>query len=280
VTSHNNIHYFVGEGGVYSFDGTSVVKLSTPIDYWFADSVVLATGAATVFRTAVVDNRLYVTLPKRSSNPSFASQIVDYRIFVYDLDLKTWWKHDLCPVTPSQAKGSFQIERYEYSPTTLHSLFDGVFFGERLILVRDSLANAGSSRMSMYVFPSDDYHSDCCDTDSAAGSPSIFRAHYETAMAPLGTMFRRKSFNRLATFSSSLAASDSFVVKWYNENNSIVDSTIVNTGSAASDAFSNNRISASVVGDLVKYRIETYNTNRLKINAMEIQGISRGLGNE
>lgn len=257
----NNIHFFVAENGVYQFDGTAVQKISKDIDFWFADSLVHSTGTAKVFKLAVVDNRLFVTLPLQGASGS-ESSVKDYRTFVYDLDLRTWWKHKLTPVTPALAAAeSHFMLRYEYSGRASEPLLGSIHLKQRLLYVRDS---SSGNHDVFHMHPADDYMSD---------GGTVFNAHYVTALSPLSELWQRKQFERVLTYSSALA-SDVFVIKWYGDADTVLDSTLITTTSSA--ALDNKRLQDDVFGSLLKYRIDVYDSLRVKINAMEIRGKMRG----
>jgi hypothetical protein len=260
----NNIHFFVAENGVYQNDGTAVTKISKDIDFWFADSLVHSTGTAKVFKLAVVDNRLYVTLPLKASDAE--SQVLDYRTFVYDLDLQTWYKYKLTPDTPNQglAESHFML-RYEYSGRAGAPLLGAIHLQQRLLYVRDS---SSGNHDVFHMHPADDYMSD---------GGTVFNSHYETALSPLSRLSERKQFERVMTYSSALAT-DTFVVRWYGDANTVLDSNYIIT--EATPGLDNKRLSDKVVGSLLKYRIEAHDSTRIKISAMEIQGSIRGLADD
>ncbi len=261
----NNIHFFRAENGIYSFDGTAVSKISGPIDFWFADSVVQSVGTAKVFKMAVVNNRLMVTLPLRGGTGN-ESKVKEYRTFVYDLDLKVWWKYQLTSVTPSLglAESHFML-RYEYSGRASEPLLGSINYGQRLIFVRDSVTG---NHDRFYMHPGGTYKSDF---------GTVAKAHYVSALSPLNEMWQRKQFERVFTYSSALAT-DTFSIIWYGDANTALDTTSIIT--TATPGLDNKRLRDKVVGSLLKFRIEVNDSLRVKINALEIRGSMKGLADD
>lgn len=261
----DNIHFFVAENGVYQFDGTAVQKISKDIDFWFTDSLVHSTGTSKAFKLAVVDNRLYVTLPLQGGAGS-ESSVLDYRTFVYDLDLQTWWKYKLTPVTPTLAAAeSHFMLRYEYSGRASEPLLGAIHLKQRLLYVRDS--SAGNHDV-FWMHPADNYMSD---------GGTVANAHYITALSPLSGLSTRKQFERVLVYSSALAA-ETYQVMWYGDANTIIDSTGIDVN--ATVGLDNKRLPGNVVGSMLKFGIFVYDSLRVKINALEIVGMERGFADD
>jgi len=265
VVQWNNMHFFRAEDGVYMFNGNAVQKISKPIDFWFADSLVQSVGTAKVFKMAVVNNRLMVTLPLRGGAGD-ESKVKEYRTFVYDLDLKVWWKYQLTSVTPTlgQAESHFML-RYEYSGRASEPLMGSINYGQRLIFVRDS---SSGNHDIFYVHPGDAYKSDF---------GTVANAHYVSALSPLNELWQRKQFERVLTYSSALDTSV-FTVTWYGDDNTALDTTSITTTSTP--GLDNKRLRDYVVGSLMKFRIDVTDSLRVKINALEIRGSMKGLAKD
>jgi len=265
----NNIHFFVAEDGVYSNNGTSIQKLSDPIDYWFRDSLVHSSGRAKVFKLCVYDNKLFVTLPKKASS---ASSVADYRTFVYDLDMKTWTKWKMMATDPDDGVAeSHWMVRYEYSPTCSSPLTGSQFLKQRILFVRDTAGGSDDDRFWLYPRES-----------GLADDGETFEGSYTLPLSPITTMTRRKQVERVMIYGeATVAGADSAVnnyIVWRNEDGDIAESTYFNAQS--SRFFHNKRVSPKVTGDLIGMRIAIRDTNRIKINAIEIVASEKGLADE
>lgn len=270
ATEWNGMHYFIAENGVYEFDGVNVTKISTPINYWFADSIVQSTGQAKVFKSIVaVDGKLFLSLPVRTSI-SQASIVGDSRHFVYDLELKVWYKLDFNGASTASGNESHFLLRYEYSPACTYSLLGGAggagikYFGQRLIFTIDSSLN-GKDKICMFPEGWKDN-----------GLDSI-EAYWSGAFSPLGDLQKRYSYERFLAY-GRCGTRDTFPV-WFRgvEDTTLIDSAFVTFGTTPTLA--NKRINSKVQGSMLRYTIRTRG-GAPKINYIEIVGQEKGMGDD
>lgn len=265
----NNVHFFVAEDGVYENNGSSYRKISDAIEYWFEDSLLHSVGNAQVFKTAVYDNKLFVTLPKKSA--SAVGNVDDYRTFVYDIETGIWAKWKFATTNPNDgvAESNYML-RYEYNPNASSPLGGAKLLKQRLLFVRDS---AGASTDDVFwMYPSDGYRSDGGKT---------FEAMYTTPLSPITDMWKRKALERVTVFGeAAVSASDSALSLWivYRNNTGDIDSTEFRIGE--SPFLFNKRLPTTVTGDLLGFRMVMRDTNQIKVNAVELIGSEKGLGNE
>lgn len=256
VAVWNGQHFFVAQDGVYRNDGSRIEKISRQLDPWFADSIYRTAGVAAVYsRTSslvAVGNRLYFSCMNSAQKA---------RVFVYDLQLGTWWK---MIATDNTTDNIMQLLRYDYQPNFGYSFSSNgtngtPFYTSRLVIVRDSVGT------NCQWYPWTGYQSD---------NGARPWATFTSTMSPIKDMWDRKQLDRAALFGSALAAC-SVWVDWYAEANTLIDSTafLVNT----TPRMSVRRLPSTVSGSLLKYRIRVKDTLQVKINALELIGTQRGL---
>lgn len=270
VNEWNGIHYFLSENGVYSFDGVNAARISDPINYWFSDSITVSTGQAKIFKTQIMDNKLFCSLPVRTSlavsatvGPGVGAH------FVYDLNMQIWYKLNIGNV--ASANESWFMQRYEYSPACSYPLLGGAsaantkYLGQRMIFVCDSSQANGKDVIGLYP-----------QGWSDGGTDSI-QAYWSGAFSPNGNLNQRNQFERFMVYGKH-GTLDTLSVYFYSESQStILDSIKVPLGT--SPMLANRRIPATVEGALLRYRIQTYG-GAPKINYIEIVGENKGLGVE
>ncbi len=269
VSEWNGDHYFVAENGVYKYDGVNVTKLSDPINYWFADSITVNTGRATIYKTAVVDNKLYVTLPKRISLAQ-ASGVDDSRTFVYDLDLQVWYKHDFTVGYLQGLNATHHMIRYEYSPASSASILPaGIYYGQKLLFCIDSADNAFAPKICMYPVGWQ---------DKFEGRDSIY-AHYEGSFFPVADLYQRWNLERVLVLGRA-GTLDTLALDFYSDrSNTLIDSVLVPLTAVSGGDLVNRRVPLEVTGSLVRFKIRMKG-GAPKINRMEFVGMTRGLAEE
>jgi hypothetical protein len=273
VTEYNGTQYFTGENGVYSFDGVSVAKISEGINYWFRDSLVASTGRSKVFPIAVVDNKLFVSLPKRRSFFDEASHVGDARTFVYDIEQQFWYKFDFngpdsCPVNESH-----YMLRYEYSPASTYALFrattGGITLGQKLIFVQDSSDAVEFDNICMYPsgWKNNNYNS---------ASDSI-NPYFSGAFFASGDLMNRRQFERGILY-GRCGTADTVTLDIYSDRQTdTVQSFKYVLG--ATPTLVNRRFSNLTSGALIRYRLRGTG-GAPKINFLELVGYEKGMADE
>jgi len=285
VVAYNNSHYFVAEDGVYENNGASVQKISDAIDYWFTDSLTHSRGTAVIFKIEAFDKKLFVTLPKRSADGN-ESNVDGYRTFVYEFDTGVWAKFRLSPHDGAHTEGGsggqeqHWMLRYERNPFCGTPLTGTQYLKQRLIVVRDSTeANTSAGQVDRHwIYPDDRYYSDGGDTltDGTYGASS-----YTTALTPLTNMWTRKEIERVIIYGEArVGAADSAKgnVLYLNNEDGVIDSILFTITS--SPFFINKRFSTVAAGDMIGIKLEIRDTNHVKINALELVGMEKGMGDE
>lgn len=273
VSEWNGNHYFMAENGVYEFDGVNFTKISDPINYWFADSITVTTGQSKFFKTCVVGNKLYVTLPIRNA---IATPTVpgDLRHLVYDLDLKVWYKFDFTGDQASQKDTVTYLMRYEYSPNSAYPLTGAIKYGQKLLFTIDSTNNVNRTKLCMFPQGWQD-----------RGTDTIF-ATWDGGFFPMADMYQRCQLERLICWGDA-SAIDTILMDFYSDlqpasvPNSQIDSIKIIFPAAVDQSgdMSNTRISPLVQGSLIRFRIRTFG-QAVKINRMEFVGTVKGMAQE
>lgn len=267
----DNRHYFIGENGVYENNGSSFTKISGPIDYWFADSLPHSQGASRIFKLEVYDNKLFCSLPKRRTGAGQESQVSGFRTFVYDFDTGTWakWRLATSDGLITSQYGHWLV-RYEHNPFSADALFgnSGKYLKQRLFVVSDT--NNALPDDKMWIYPDVNYLS-----DGGTVSPS----YYETPLSPIGTMWQRKQIERIVVYGeATVSAGDSAVstVVHINTEDGAQDSVYLSITS--SPFLISKRL--NVAGDLIGLRFDFWDSNTVKINAVNLVGTLKGLGKQ
>lgn len=273
ATEWNGFHYFIAENGVYEFDGVNHTKISEPINYWFADSITQSTGQAKIFKSIVaVDGKLFVTLPVRTSLAQ-SSLVGDSRHFVYDLELKVWYKFDFTSGYASSGNESHYLLRYEYSPACIYPLLGGtggaatIHYGQRLVFTIDSSAN-GKDNINM--FPQG-------WGDGGDATLDSIQAYWIGAAPMIGDLQFRRQYERVMLYGKSGVADDLTVDFFPDYQATSIGSVTIPL--TTSPTIVNKRIPATVQGSLLRYSIVT-NGGAPKINYIEIVGSQKGMGDD
>lgn len=274
VSEWNGNHYFVAENGVYEFDGVNFTKISDPINYWFADSITVTTGKSQLFKTRIVGNKLYVSLPIRSAiaTPTAPG---DLRHLVYDLDLKVWYKFDFTGDQASQKDTVVHLLRYEYSPASAYPLTGSIKYGQKLLFTIDSTNNVNRTKLCMFPQGWQD-----------RGTDSIY-ATWDGAFFPVTDLYQRFQLERVMAFTQA-GASDSLKLDIYSANDFIhagpgaMDTTITIpalSGFWGITQLQNVRMKPENQGSMLRFRIRSYGGGP-KVSRLEFVGMVKGSAEE
>lgn len=278
VCRWNNMHFFVASDGVYSYDGNSVSKISSSIDFWFQDSLFLTSAQTMRYQSQIFDHNLFVNLPLGggSTHNSYGSRdtAADYRTFVYDFRTHIWSKWKIGDAAAKIKYGTDDphlMIRYEYSPTCVHGLsLTNTKYKQRLLFERDS--STTNDLNVTWMYPSDVYLSD---------GGNVFTSYYETGLSPLTQMWKRKQFERVMIYGEAIIANaDSAKANYIVFSNENGDIDSIGFTITSSPFMFNYRVPTGVEGTLLGYRIVIGDTNYVKINALEIMGSEKGLSDE